>query len=99
MESYDEANPDITVKLNVTCAKLLQSCPTLCDSTDCSLQASLSMGFSRQDSWSGVPFPSPGIFLTQGSDPRLLCLLPLQEGSLQLALPEKLNRSHQITHI
>ena len=23
-------------------------------------QASLSMGFSRQESWSGLPFPSPG---------------------------------------
>ena len=23
-------------------------------------QASLSMGFSRQDYWSGLPFPSPG---------------------------------------
>ena len=25
-----------------------QSCPTLCDPMDCSLQAPLSMGFSRQ---------------------------------------------------
>ena len=31
----------------------------LCDSVDCSLQASPSMGFSRQEYWSGVPFPSP----------------------------------------
>ena len=30
------------------------------------LQAPLSMGFSRQEHWSGLPFPSPGIFLTQG---------------------------------
>ena len=29
-------------------------------------QAPLSRGFSRQEYWSGVPFPSPGIFLTQG---------------------------------
>ena len=28
-------------------------------------QAPLSMGFSRQEYWSGLPFPSPGIFLTQ----------------------------------
>ena len=41
-------------------AKSLQSCPTLCDPMDCSLQASLSMGFSRQESWSGLPCPSPG---------------------------------------
>ena len=37
-------------------------CPTLCDSMDCSLLGSsipLSMGFSRQEYWSGVRFPSP----------------------------------------
>ena len=32
----------------------------------------LSMGFSRQEYWSGLLFPSPGIFLTQGSNPGLL---------------------------
>ena len=30
-------------------------------------QASLSKEFSRQEYWSGLPFPSPGIFWTQGS--------------------------------
>ena len=35
-------------------------------------QAPLSMGFSRQEYWSGLPFPSPGIFPTQGSNPGLL---------------------------
>ena len=35
-----------------------QSCPTLCDPMDCT-QAPLSMGFSRQEYWSGLPFPSP----------------------------------------
>ena len=28
-------------------------------------QAPLSMGFSRQEYWNGLPFPSPGIFPTQ----------------------------------
>ena len=37
-----------------------QSCSTLCDPTDRTHQAPLSMGFSRQDYWSGLPFPSPG---------------------------------------
>ena len=32
-------------------------------------QAPLSMGFPRQEYWSGLPFPSPGIFPTQGSNP------------------------------
>ena len=37
-----------------------QSCPTLCDPMDCSPQAPLSMEFSRQEYWNGLPFPSPG---------------------------------------
>jgi len=40
-------------------AKSLQSCPTLCDPIDGSHQAPLSLGFSRQEHWSGLPFPSP----------------------------------------
>ena len=39
--------------------KVTQSCPTPSDPIDCSLQAPLSMGFSRQEYWSGVPLPSP----------------------------------------
>ena len=38
-------------------------------------QAPLSMGFSRQEYWSGLPFPPAGIFLTQALCPRLLYLL------------------------
>ena len=38
--------------------KSLQSCPTLCDPMD-SPPSSLSRGFSRQEYWSGLPFPSP----------------------------------------
>ena len=40
-------------------AKSLQSYPTLCDPTDCSPPGSPSLGFSRQEHWSGLPFPSP----------------------------------------
>ena len=41
-------------------AKSLQSCPTLCDPIDSSpLGSPLSLGFSRQEHWSGWPFPSP----------------------------------------
>ena len=32
-------------------------------------QASLSMGFSRQEHWSGLPFPSPGHLPDPGMDP------------------------------
>ena len=40
-------------------AKSLQSCPTLCDLIDGSLPGSPSLGFSRQEHWSGLPFPFP----------------------------------------
>ena len=33
-------------------------------------QAPLSMGFSRQEYWSGVPFPSPGDLPNPGIEPR-----------------------------
>ena len=35
-------------------------------------QAPLSVGFSRQEYWSGLHFLLQGIFLTQGSNPHLL---------------------------
>ena len=40
-------------------AKSLQSCPTLCDPMTAAHQASPSLGFSRQEHWSGLPLPSP----------------------------------------
>ena len=36
-----------------------QSCLTLCDPMDSSPPGSLSMGFSRQEYWSGLLFASP----------------------------------------
>ena len=40
-------------------AKSLQSWPTLCDPIDGSPPGSPSLGFFRQEHWSGLPFPSP----------------------------------------
>ena len=40
-------------------AKSFQSCPTLCDPIDGSPPGSSFLGFSRQEHWSGLPFPSP----------------------------------------
>jgi len=40
-------------------AKLLQSCLILCDPIDGSPPGSPSLGFSRQEHRSGLPFPSP----------------------------------------
>ena len=42
-------------------AKSLQSCPTLSDPWTAAYQAPPSMGFSRQEYWSGVPLPSPDL--------------------------------------
>ena len=41
-------------------AKLLQPCPTLCDPMDSSPPGSSVHGISRQEYWSGLPFPPPG---------------------------------------
>ena len=40
-------------------SEVAQSCLTLHDPMDCSLPGSSTMGFSRQEDWSGVPLPSP----------------------------------------
>ena len=45
-----------------------QSCLTLCDPMDCGL----SMGFSRQEYWGGLLFPSLGVFLILELNPGLL---------------------------
>ena len=58
--------------INILCYAVLiaQSCPTLCNSLDCSLPCSCP--FSSQEHWSGLPCPLlQGIFLTQGSNPGL----------------------------
>ena len=41
-----------------------QSCQTLSDPMDCSYQAPLSMRFSKQEYWSGVPLPSLSNLIT-----------------------------------
>ena len=44
-------------------------CWTLCDAIDCSYQTPLSMGFSRREYQSGLPFPSPGDLPNPGVEP------------------------------
>ena len=48
------------VLISAVHATLLQSCPTLVTPWTAAHQAPLSMGFSRQEHWSGLSFPSPG---------------------------------------
>ena len=40
-------------------SQVSQSCPSLSDAWSAAFQAPPSMGFSRQEYWSGVPLPSP----------------------------------------
>ena len=63
---------------------LAQLCLTLAVPCNAAHQAPLSMGFPRQEYWGGLPFLLQGIFLTQGSNLRLLHLLHWQVGSLPL---------------
>ena len=41
----------------------------ICDSLDVAHQAPLSMGFPRQEYWSGLPFPPPGDLPHPGIEP------------------------------
>ena len=58
------AGPGNSVLLLYICAcvhaKSIQLCPTLCDPRDCSLPVASSMGFSKQEYWSGLLCPPPG---------------------------------------
>ena len=51
-------------------SSVAQSCLTLCYAKDYAHQAPLSMGFSRQEYWSVLPFPSPGDLPNPGIEPR-----------------------------
>ena len=50
---------DLCDNLLLLLSKSLQSCLTLCDPIDGSLPGSASLGFFRQEHWSGLTFPSP----------------------------------------
>ena len=53
-------------------AKSLQSCPTLCDLTDCSPAGSTVRGIFQQEYWGWLPFPPPGDL----PDPRIKPTIP-----------------------
>ena len=63
---------------------------------DCvACQASLSMGFSRQEYWSGLPCPPPGDLPDPGIEPCLLCPQHWLVGSFTTEPPGKLEFSRQ----
>ena len=72
------------VKVKVLVA---QSCLTLCDPMDCSSPGSSVHIFSRQEYWSGLPFPFPGNPPNPGIEPGFPAL---QADSLLSESPGKL---------
>ena len=61
-------------------------------------QAPLSMGFRRQEYWSGLPFTPPGDLSDPGTEPCLLWLLHWQAGSLSFEPPGKSSRMYCMPH-
>ena len=59
------------------CAQL---CSTLCDPVDWSLLDSSVLEFSRQEYWSGFPFPTPGDLPNPGTEPESLASPALAGG-------------------
>ena len=72
--------------MSIICMLVAQSCMTLCNPMDLAHQAPLSIGFSRQEHWSGWPFLPPGDLPDPGIEPRSPAL---QAGSLPPEPPGK----------
>ena len=73
-------------------------CPTLCDSMDSRAhQAPLSMDFSRQEYWNGLPCPPPGDLPKPGIEPTSLTSSALAGGFFATEPPGKhpKYRSHE----
>ena len=73
----------------IVCVLVAQSCPTVCSPMDYILTGSSVHGNSGKNTGVGCLCLLKGIFLTQGSNPCLLCLLHWQAGSLPLVPPGK----------
>ena len=68
-----------------------QSCPTLCDPTDCGPPGSSVRGIFQAKAWSGLPFPSPGDLPDPKIEPRSPAL---QADSLQSKPPGNASQFH-----
>ena len=80
--------------------KSLQSCPTLCDPMDCSLPGSSSMGFSRQEYWSGLPLSSlKCIAVPSKTGPGLVQFPRTVYLSIKSPFPESINRHPEASYL
>ena len=64
-------NSKVCVWVCACVCSVAKSCPTLCDPMDCSLPGSPLHGIFQARILEWVAIPSPGNFLTQGSNPHL----------------------------
>ena len=69
------SNPSSLGTSSSNACSVAQSCLTLCSPREYSPPGSFSMGLSRQEYWSGLPFPPPGDLPTQQSNLGLRCPL------------------------
>ena len=69
---------------------IAQSCPTLCNLWTVACQAPLSMQFSRQEYWSGLPVPTPGDLPNPGIEPVSFSSPALAGGFFTTKPPQKL---------
>ncbi|CAM9750100.1 unnamed protein product [Rangifer tarandus platyrhynchus] len=70
-----------------------KSCLTLATPWTVAHQAPLSRGFSRQEHWSGLPFPSPGDLPDPGTEPGSPALRADSSPTEPLGSPEALTQS------
>ena len=81
------------------CAQLLSHVWLFVTPWTVASQAPLSMGLSSKNTGVGCQTLLQGIFMTQGSNPCLLCLLHWQVGSLPQVPSILLNSFHELAHV
>ena len=85
---------NLALKVDVLVAQL---CPSLCNPWSVAHQAPLSMEFSRQEYWTGLPCPSPGDLPDPGIELRSPALqafsLPSELPKLALGLVSSAEKS------
>ena len=77
--------PDLEKELMVAWWRGVHTCSVMCDSANLwtiAYQAPLSMGFSRQEYWNGLPCPPPADLLDPGIEPTSLRSPALADGFL-----------------
>ena len=70
-------------------AQLLHSCPILCTPRTVAHHASLSIGFSRQEYWKGLPYHPPGVLPNPKIEPLSLMSPALASGFFTTSATEK----------